>query len=570
MTPFLRLLTICLLSPWLDAGPPAQARDAKPARQDPSEDDWWLPDWVEPKPGVIDFYGRKPDSVPDASASLDLLSLRWKDVNPADGVYDWTPLEAALAKDGPLYLRLENSHVVHCPDWLAAKYPDLPASILRGDKPQLDNWDFDTGGTFYPPWHPGVRGEFQRLLKSFGAKGFGDDPRLRFLYIPGAWAWGEHGLDFIDEMSAAGMTPETYLDWWTETLDAYVAAVGPENRGKLMYTGHDYLPNASSEDSARKRLWNGTIGRKHFIEVMRRGGSTRWGLLEKFDFMNSDLPNYGLPAVEIGGRIHQVADETNPLLSDPRRLIGSENEELDNSNIPWSNYYQLKMTALRSLSLRVNRVFTNAEIWEEAPELHEYLLKSLDRRPADSPDAWCALRSARDVYQEWSRYDSGWRGEWWYDNWERWLWQREVEGEGRTVATHDARIPVRFNEMKKEARRTDLANGNDSFHFWVEDRFLHGGSHAVWIKVTYLDENDATWWIEYDAANGNPAKRTAPHTNRNDGRWRTITFAVDDAAFEGRQPAGSDFRIHNGGEHDLTLRFVRVIRLNAPDPRPSP
>ncbi len=98
------------------------------------------------------------------------------------------------------------------------------------------------------------------------------------------------------------MTPETYLDWWTGNPRRLCRGGWTREPRETHVYRHDYLPNASSEDSARKRLWNGTIGRKHFIEVMRRGGSTRWGLLEKFDFMNSDLPNYGLPAVEIGGR----------------------------------------------------------------------------------------------------------------------------------------------------------------------------------------------------------------------------------------------------------------------------
>ena len=47
-------------------------------------------------------------------------------------------------------------------------------------------------------------------------------------------------------------------------------------------------------------------------------------------------------------------------------------------------------------------------------------------------------------------------------------------------------------------------------------------------------------------------------------KWKTTTFMLPDARFENRQKDGLDFRIHNGGQHDLTVRFVRVIKLEAP------
>ncbi|MFC1714443.1 beta-galactosidase [Candidatus Poribacteria bacterium] len=523
-----------------------------PADQQPSEDDWWLPDWVKPLPDVIGFYGPNPDDVPDQT--LKLVTFRWIDVNPAEGVYDWSILEKGLSQPHNIYIRMENSDVLHCPKWLSEKYQELDALKMTG-KSYKDNFGTESKGEHYPLWHPGFKAEFRKLLASFRDKGFGSHPHFKFAYIPGAWAWGEFGLSFVDEMIQQGITPEDYLEWFRETIDAYVDAFGDENAHKLMYTGHDYLPLADSNEE-----WRNAIGRKLFEYAMKRGCSTRFGLLEKFDFLTGDMPNYGMPAVTIGDGMYIVADDDAGLLADPNCIIGAENEEMGNGNIPWSNYYQLKMTALKSLQIRVNCVFMNRRIWADAPEIHHYMLKSLGRHYYDSPDAWCTLREGRDVYQNWSRWHLGFRDEWWLRNYERWLYQREVKPDGYTVRTYHIETPVKFNEEKYEARRTDHKNGSDYIYFNVDDRFIMGGSNEVQIKVTYLDDNSSKWWIEYDADDGDPYKRSSSIGNLNDGKWKTVTFAINDASFQNRQQTDMDFRIFNGGSHDLTVRFVRVIK----------
>ena len=504
---------------------PAAAQD--PSKQTPAEDDWWLPEWVKPLPDVVGFYGDNPPGVP--GQTLKLVTFRWRDVNPREGVYDWSVLEKALAGKHNVYTRLENSHVIHCPDWLDAKYPDLKSKILKGD-PTPDNWEQETGGTYYPLWYPGLQAEFRKLMRSFKQRRFGWPPRLKFSYIPGAWAWGEYGVQFVKEMKAEGMTPEDYMAWWRAWIDTYVDAYGRENAHKLMYTGHDYLPLCDGDTA-----WRSAIGRSPFEYAWRRGGSTRFGLLEKFDFLTGDMPTYGIAAVEIGGGRYFVVDEENPLIADPKRLIGAENEEIGNANVPWDNYYQLKMTALKSLAVRVNCVFLGARIWGKGESIHTYMLKTLGRHYGDSPDAWCALREGHDVYQQWSRYHLGFRGTWRVRNWERWLVQREVEPDGKSVAACPVRTPLKFNEEALEARRTDLARGGAYLYFGVDDRFLKGGRTPVQVKVTYLDDFAGTWWVEYDAADGNAYKKTKPVANANDGAWKTVTLEIADAAFRNRQ-----------------------------------
>ncbi|MGA7937297.1 MAG: hypothetical protein WCA35_27345, partial [Kovacikia sp.] len=73
--------------------------------------------------------------------------------------------------------------------------------------------------------------------------------------------------------------------------------------------------------------------------------------------------------------------------------------------------------------------------------------------------------------------------------------------------------------------------------------------------------NNSQWWIEYDASSGEFFKKTSKVANKNDAKWKTVTFEINDATFLNHQNCNMDFRIYNGGQADLTVRFVRVIKL---------
>lgn len=542
-----------------------------PQAETAAEDDWWLPAWVQAEPEAMGFYGPNPPGTEDQK--LKLVTFTWRDVEGTRGVFDWSILRTALAdaqREGRrIYTRIENSHVEHCPAWLEIRHPGLARHVTSSE--HADNFGNTLSGDFHRLWDAEFTSEFRAFLASFKAQGFGAHPALAFSYIPGAWAWGEYGLSFIDAMEADGLGPADYLSWFRATIDAYVDAYGAANAQKLMYTGHDYLVLADG-----KTDWKNTIGRNEFAYAAAKGCGTRWGLLEKYDFLMGDMPSYGAPAVLIGNGRYQVVDDDAPMIHRP---IGSESEELGNSNIPIESYRQLKMTALRCLQLRVSTVFMAERVWSEADTLHRYMMKTLGKQVDRAPDAFCVLREGADRYQEWSRYHLGHRGPWITRNLERWLLQREVAEDGRTVAVYqDTSNPVLYTDDPKEARRTDHASGSDYIYFNVHDRFLHQADEPVLLKVTWFDDVPRSWWVDYDGVTA-AYQRSEPITGVGDRRWKTSTLALTDARFGNRQRSGMDFRICNGGSHDLVVRFVRLIKVDdpslahpapGPDPDPAP
>jgi hypothetical protein len=261
-----------------------------------------------------------------------------------------------------------------------------------------------------------------------------------------------------------------------------------------------------------------------------------------------------------------VVDETHPLIASRSRIFHTENEDFQ---FNWPNvneYYYYKMASLNTLRLRMNSQFAGDP--KVAGPLYDYMRLTMGKHADDSPDAWVALRQyARAPIDSWVDGEQDLTEN--IRNFERWLVQREVQPDGRTIATQRVNPPPEFAETNGgsfEALRTDRATGNNYIYFGVDDRFINSGPTRVQIKVTYLDNFSGRWHIEYDAADGNAYKQTVHQTNANDGRWKTVTFTLPDAAFLNRQNGQMDFRLYNGGSSDISVRFVRVIKLDPPQP----
>jgi len=151
-------------------------------------------------------------------------------------------------------------------------------------------------------------------------------------------------------------------------------------------------------------------------------------------------------------------------------------------------------------------------------------------------------------------------------NYERWLFQRDVEPDGLTQPAERVDVSsiarggnryVFAEDYEYHARRTDVRSGSPYIYFSVDRTFAAGDTREWLFKVTYLDSPDVTWTVEYATA----MRGTTVGIMRTEGtgQMRTATFTLPGVQFR-RATRGMDFRIACRGDEDLTVQFVRLVK----------
>ena len=546
---------------------PNQGLIGDPSAQNVSEDDWWLPEWVQPSPNS-GYYGGS-GTAPYTFPTITTVMLPWKYINPQENVYDWSLIDEPLMKGETIWVRFFLSDVSHVPDWFKQKHPTLKHNRYLwpdGGYDDVTGYIFGNGtihsdGDFYAVWDPRYEAEYKKLLAAFQSR-YANNPQIAMIYFPDMWRWGEYSLKFIPEMIKDGITPKAYLDWFHRIWGYYSAASG--NPGKLVYTGdpasewiQDW-PNADFMTAADRAAWGAAVnlpdgGTTLSKFTLDQGGGARSGFTEVFNHF-AQSPSWGITLTNSGSYRYTVVDDNNPLIKATDRFFGTENEDFAYMWPATDHYYFWKMAYLNSLRLRMNWVF--AGDYSASPEIIDYARLTMGKHVNNSPDAWVALRQYKDTWVDSTEN---------IRNFERWLYQRDVANGGQTYPTYQTNYTSDYlaenGSNSYEALRTDTATENDYIYFNIDDAFIKGGQNKVMIKVTYLDNFASQWGVQYTAP-GNGYKDSIQITNANDNKWKTVSFTISDAAFDNSQVGGMDFRIYNGGSgHDIVVRFVRVIKL---------
>jgi Secretion system C-terminal sorting domain len=575
------IITICLT-----AHSYCNAQSNNPYNQKPSEDDWSLPASVTKSNNAGIYFAY---DIPDAYSLL----VRWRDVNPAENVYNWAPFDAAVATGKPFFIRIWASDTLHCPRWVRKKHPTIPILHNQGGT-NTDSY-FDLFGTspsdFFAIWHPGFDSEFKKFLLAFRAKNYLANPNVKFMYAPGAWRYNEWNLsEAVSEIIAkAPITPADFITWFKGHIDDYVNASNGYPH-KMLFTGYGKIENPSLYSGQADWFFaaNDTLQGNNVLTsyAVSKGMGVREGAQETFN-SSSDMYAWGSPSITINNINYQTVDDNHPLHNDSLRITGTENEAFCDPNALIGggvcSFYHIKMSTLKAMQLRVNWLNVRDSLIKYDPKLFQYFRLTANKTVKNSPDAWACLRQSYDPLftatppQQPEPVPNSPR---WVDritlpyrNWEKWLTQREVASDGKTVPVYQLNTNLLFdyyNFKAFEALRTDKASGSNYMYFAVDDAFMKGGVNPVQIKITYLDNFVGDWWLEYDAAPNNPFKKSTPITNANDNKWKTVTVYLNDAAFLNRQTQNMDFRIFNGGNSDITVRFVRLIKgvevINAVEP----
>lgn len=546
---------IALLSHlFLGGNPPANSCFSAPSAVVVPGDDWSLPATVTPETNT-GFYSEF--LAPTFHVDTRSFDVTWRQINPAFGVYGTTATggaqgmsfssyDAQLADPAPFWMRLWTSGATWAPTWV----PTSCAVSLVGP-------DYD-GQHHLPIWNPCV---WDHLLSVY-RKVFIDwnlraDPRLQFVYAPGAFTWCEFDFDIVsDGVTQQGLTHAAFNTWFQQAMADLVHIMNGENSDptddyaqKLVFTGEDYPFGPAS--------W-GTLDDLFALDAVNAGMGIRTGITEVSNFHLNHVPAYGATVANDG---HIVVDENWPLLNDGR-IIATENECYTHCGYSTTDpYYAVKMSNLKALQKRVNWMYVvpSDSYMSQFPALWEWVRLSLGRQPATAPDAWVALRRAEDRY--WL-YDSShtWTGAPWIQNLERWIVQRDVVPGGVSQLGSDTFTGHvdPDNGTATEGRRTDVGTNNNALYFDVDAVFLTGTVSQVTVKVTYRDAAGGNWTLDYSTSAGPVSTQAVLGTGT--GAWQTATFTLAGACFDDLLPGACDLRITTHGSVDTEVRFLRVLR----------
>ncbi|MGI5328916.1 hypothetical protein [Actinomadura nitritigenes] len=176
-------------------------------------DDWTLPGWVRPSPNS-GFFSEQ--AAPEYHVDLRGLDLTWRQLQPGGpgrlrddttGTAEdltFRPLREQLAQKRPYWMRVFAGGSSWAPGWVA-------------DECGVEPIGPDYEGQYHLPiWNECV---WERLLglykKLFVESGLRADPRLRFVYVPGAFTWAEFDYDIVSAAAEQGLTFEEYRSWYS-------------------------------------------------------------------------------------------------------------------------------------------------------------------------------------------------------------------------------------------------------------------------------------------------------------------------------------------------------------------
>merc|ERR1711871_477306 len=79
---------------------------------------------------------------------------------------------------------------------------------------------------------------------------------------------------------------------------------------------------------------------------------------------------------------------------------------------------------------------------------------------------------------------------------------------------------------------------------------------ALVLRLVFLDAGTGKFTIGYDSRNG--AKTLREVKKRDSGAWKELCITVQDGAFAGRGPAGSDLWLANSDDQDDVFDSVEI------------
>ena len=490
--------------------------------------------------------------------------LRWDQINPAPGVYDFAKFDHWLASIGTdkALIRLEVHSACEAPDWVNKKLRHSKKnSLIFWDKAYLD--------------------ALRPLIKTF-AKRYAANPQIIGVQLgigDGEYSgscdnfdnkdgWGEMWMspqELAEAKKDFAFTPQRFENSGKAIIDLYVSAFG-KYKYKLAYTGLGSL--FSWNEGAEP--FNKTLLKLSYY-ALDKGTGNRDGQVEVW-----------LRYLEkvYGEKIQSLPDGTCALDFDEDfaqkirgRYWGTENEFYGRDQYildfhgPYANQpYRFMISSLRALQMRRNFfTLTGSEIKllhspvYKTQKFLNYLTHVMGKQIENTPDAFILLGeryvtpSKLDQYKELACVAHAKQGKVAVRSFGRWLSETSQSKPAMKI-----NMPENENFWGQDMYLPDgvdyeyAARSGKRFDFDLNDKLARQRCKPACkteIKITFKDDHKTG--IRLAVAEG----KTKAVKTRGDHKIRTLTFSVN-SAFNNAL-AGKDFRIETTGK-PLSLILVRA------------
>ena len=504
----------------LPAALSAPADPALPAQPTGNTAAQHQPPW--PAPGnyvFLDWRHTDPAQYPYVTGGH--MAFQWNRIeNTTPGVYNWTLVDTWLQTQAtmgkPTGIAFNSYDGLCCgghwlPQWFIQQRPDgVVTCSVNGQNHIVPKY-----------WSTSYLNAWSGFVHAVAAR-YDNDPRIAWIEISSGM-YGEtipvdNELDAC--LTANGLTAQGWVDAVNAITDIYLSAF--RNKPLMLQYAPFYL-----------QRWE----RREFTDY---AGSLGVGMKHNRLMIDHDDQVINNPAL-----LFHRAGQYDPMFSFPNTAGPLAWEIYREELLTESDVYWAVLNALdKHPAYFISKwdLLTTATPYER--EIWHYANRYLGRTVQDTPSVWAALREPLST---------------WYPqrgNFTFWLYQNNNVPGGASVALWNVTSDMRG----RYARRTNGPT-NPYMYFNVDDGYMLGGSNAVSITVTYLDQGTGTWRLEYDAVH-DPYAAGFTVQKQNSGQWRTVSHLLNNAHFGNRQNGGNDFRIYNGGDDNDIFHLVDVKRLN--------
>jgi hypothetical protein len=528
-------------------------------------------DWTLPESTTRNQYGglsyqqyQLDEAMADDRISLYLATTSWNDLNPADNVYDFSPIDDFIAEASEhnlkgIVMRMKASVIQRDAPWDDGPVQFIPQWVLDKHNPNTFQMS-DTVLEVVAPWDSGVQMEYHEFIQAFANAGYFSNNMIQGIYLHGiSSSFGEEFWcepDYMDDAEAAGMTDQVLYDTFKQRIDWWVEEAGEDYTGKIAWIGVGWFPDYEIVDGLDDYAVSQGLGVRHggFDVSHYTHYPDSWGQYWEDDYAMTDW-DYVLRKEQ---RI--IADE---LEYHGALTITDINDDEYPDYTPEVNFSP--MSALyRASVFGMNIIWTAKDIVDKIPDMYRWYSYTAGKLPADSPDASIWLKEG---YVRWKTSpDSGWDTSKPWKNFERFIYQRDYPSyQTRPVLkiyresyfSDPSNLVDNGKMYEYTARATDTENGQDGMMFLMHEEFLEKMDNDFEIKVTYFDAGENNWNIDISANKGVLSSEQIEQLG--DGKWKTATISVIDAHLSNELDHNASIKINLINGADLVVRYVRVI-----------